>query len=1409
MKKCFCIVFILLLAVSVMTVSVFAESGSHVRKIGQLAGGLPREVFVTNGYAYAAAGGLLSIINVSAPSNPVQVAYYDTPGYCRDVYVSGNYAYVADGGSGLRVIDVSTPSSPTEVGFYDTSGDAQGVFISGNYAYVADWTRGLRVIDISTPSSPSEVGFYDTPGYAAKVYVSSNYAYVADNSFGLRVIAISNPSSPTEVGFYDTSGNAIGVYVSGDYAYVANGLSGLRVIAVSNPSSPSEVGFYDTSGYTRDVFVSGTYAYIADYMEGLRIIDISTPSSLSEVGFYDTTGSAYGVYVSGNYAYVADDSSGLRIIDISTPSSTSEVGFYDTPGSAQDVYVKGNYAYVADDSQGLRVVDISTPLSPTEVGHYNTQRNARGVDVRGNYAYLAEDNRGLRIIDISTPSSPTEVGFYNTPGNSYDVHISGNYAYVADYVEGLRVIDISTPSSPSEVGFYDTPGRAYGVYVSGNYAYVADRTQGLRVIDISTPSSPSEVGFYDTSGTAYDVVVTNGYAYVADGNRGLRIIDISTPSSPTEIGFYNTSGNAQDVWVTGAYAYIADGNRGLRIIDISTPSSPTEVGFYITPRIAQGLYIDSNYAYIADSTSGLYILEPLLPPSNPSWSSITGITPTSFTVSWNDVSLEDNYHYILSNAVTGAIVSNLLLAADTTSKAQDGLDTNTTYYVKLYATNTNGVSATIETNVTTVSPSLGSTNADVVLNNFEDGETRNYYCQWDYAYGYGDTTAPCSATANVSSLAIQSNEGAGGTSRSVMTTVTIQGINGANDCYAGAVYSIPFLDESGGGNPTNDYLDVSASTNITFYARTSDGTYNLSVKVINKTVNVGDNDYIHTVTVTPSWQLFTVSLESNAVSGFAQDSGWGVMQPWSDIVDHLNVVEFEVAENISNISFYFDEIRIGGTVVQHGSTTSQCPDYSPFIPTGLYADNVQETNMTLHWTDTSSGVHQEDMYVVYRNTANDFSTATAIVTNAADTTSYDVEGLSTNTMYYFWVQVENMYDTKTSAVFSNATVPGAPSAPSNVIADSVTATNCIVHWVDMSSGGSQEDNFIVYQNTNAVFSGAAAIASLAADTTNYTVTGLSAHTTYYFWILASNATGSTVSTSNSITTPFGPPAAPTGLRADGIAQTNLVLHWIDNSSGGSQEEAFIVYQNTSNAFATASRIGTTIADATNISVIGLTTNTSYYFWVEATNANARSHSAGYTVTTLPGAPSAPSNVIADSISTTNCILHWVDMSSGGSQEDNFIVYQNTANNFSAATAIATLAADTTNYTVTGLKAETVYYFWVRAINQAGNATAAACMVTTSNATVAGSTKEASVGPNPGKNGESMIFGPLPKNVRIEIYDAIGNQVNSIDVPANQPSYVWTLKNSDDETIAPGIYFARIINTDDESDYKIIKLAVVR
>ena len=60
-------------------------------------------------------------------------------GFAQDIAYSGNFAFIADGDSGLRIVDVSVPSSPQEVTFLETS-EAVDVFVSGYLAYVADGT---------------------------------------------------------------------------------------------------------------------------------------------------------------------------------------------------------------------------------------------------------------------------------------------------------------------------------------------------------------------------------------------------------------------------------------------------------------------------------------------------------------------------------------------------------------------------------------------------------------------------------------------------------------------------------------------------------------------------------------------------------------------------------------------------------------------------------------------------------------------------------------------------------------------------------------------------------------------------------------------------------------------------------------------------------------------------------------------------------------------------------------------------------------------------------------------------------------------------------------------------------------------------------------------------------------------
>ena len=113
--------------------------------IGQI-GGAAYAVALQGDYAYTGAGQRLLILNVSNPSLPKLTGWTDLlPEAITDVAVVGDYAYIADYESGLRIIDVSDPTSPTEAGFYDTSSYAEALSIVGNYAYVADGWDGLRV----------------------------------------------------------------------------------------------------------------------------------------------------------------------------------------------------------------------------------------------------------------------------------------------------------------------------------------------------------------------------------------------------------------------------------------------------------------------------------------------------------------------------------------------------------------------------------------------------------------------------------------------------------------------------------------------------------------------------------------------------------------------------------------------------------------------------------------------------------------------------------------------------------------------------------------------------------------------------------------------------------------------------------------------------------------------------------------------------------------------------------------------------------------------------------------------------------------------------------------------------------------------------------------------------------------
>jgi hypothetical protein len=187
----------------------------------------------------------------------------------------GEYAYAANGASGLLITEFNDSLTWDFVNSVDTDGQAWGVWVKGGYAYVADILSGLHVIDIFPPESASEVANLNTPGACFNIDGNSgDYIYVAEYDVGLQIIDVDSPETPTVMKTVDTYGHAYDIDATNEYAYIADGDAGLTIIDINPFNNASIVASVDTPGWAKGVAVRWGYAFIADSEGGLRIIQL-------------------------------------------------------------------------------------------------------------------------------------------------------------------------------------------------------------------------------------------------------------------------------------------------------------------------------------------------------------------------------------------------------------------------------------------------------------------------------------------------------------------------------------------------------------------------------------------------------------------------------------------------------------------------------------------------------------------------------------------------------------------------------------------------------------------------------------------------------------------------------------------------------------------------------------------------------------------------------------------------------------------------------------------------------------------------------------------------------------------------------------------------------------------------------
>ena len=260
-----------------------------------------------------------------------------------------------------------------------------------------------------------------------------------------------------------------------------------------------------------------------------------------------------------------------------------------------------------------------------------------------------------------------------------------------------------------------------------------------------------------------------------------------------------------------------------------------------------------------------------------------------------------------------------------------------------------------------------------------------------------------------------------------------------------------------------------------------------------------------------------------------------VSGPWTNIQgSNANTVTHTVTDLINGVTYAFD-VRAVNSIGPGGSSTTQSviPGTIPSAPRILTAQ-AGDRHVRLQWVAPASNGGNVITGYEYRQKAGtgSFGAWTNIAGSDAATTGHTVTGLINGTTYTFMVRAKNPMGKGPQSNQASATPVTLASAPQSFTA---TAGNgeVALRWAAPASDGGSAIRRYEYRvraggssNWNPNWK---AIPGGNANTTEYTVLGLTNGTAYTFEVRAETATGKGTAASQTATPMAAAPGAPRSL----------------------------------------------------------------------------------------------------------------------------------------------------------------------------------------------------------------------------------------------------------------------------------------
>lgn len=411
---------------------------------------------------------------------------------------------------------------------------------------------------------------------------------------------------------------------------------------------------------------------------------------------------------------------------------------------------------------------------------------------------------------------------------------------------------------------------------------------------------------------------------------------------------------------------------------------------------------------------------------------------------------------------------------------------------------------------------------------------------------------------------------------------------------------------------------------------------------------------------------------------------------WQQVhtITNPSTTTFESTGLTANTTYYY-RVRAynsGGNSPYSNQVTIATPALVvvPAKPTNLTISQVTVNQMTLTWKDNSGN---ETGFKIERKTGN--GTYTEIATVAANAVTFTNTSLNSSTTYSYRVRA---YNAAGNSDYSNeaaaATLSALPAKPTNLSVSTMNNGQVTLTWKDNATN---ETGFKIERKIgNGSFS---EIATVAANVVTFTNTGLSNNTAYTYRVRAYNAAGNSDYSNEATVTPLAvAPSKPTNLEASQVGDNQVKLVWKDNATN---ETGYKIERKTGSG--NYSEIATVSANVTNYTNTGLSNNTTYTYRVRAYNAVGNSDYSNEATVTIASVPTKPDELKISSTNTDRLTITWKD---NANNEKGFRIERKTGSG--SFSEIATVSANVTSYTNTGLSNNTTYSYRVRAYNDAGN-----------------------------------------------------------------------------------------------------------